>query len=103
MKMLNSRRGVIFIPIIVVIGIILLIIVLAKIGQICLFGKCFYLISPQFSKELNFWILITFWIVLQVAFIYLYAQIGILARRGFKFIREKWGRFIEYFRRIMTS
>ena len=103
MKMLKSRKGIIWIPIIVIISIIVLLIILANVGKICLFSKCFYLISPQFSNELNFWILVTFWIILQVAFVYAFFKMGSLVRRAFKFIRGKFDIFIQYFKKIITS
>lgn len=103
MKMLKSRRGFIWIPVIVVVITIILIVIFSQIGELCFFGKCFHLISPQFQSELNFWILAVFWIVLQVVFVYVYLKIGFFVTKGFSFIRGKFDRFIQYFRKIFGS
>jgi hypothetical protein len=93
----------IFIPILVIFVLIALYIVVANVGKICLFSTCFYIISPQFSSELSFWGLLLVWIVVQVLFIYIYIKIGFLVSKGFKFSRDRFGRFLEYVRRVFNN
>lgn len=102
MKMLKSRSGVVFVPLMIVIIVIVLLIILMQIGEICIFGKCFYLISPQFQSELTFWILFISWIAIQVLFVYCYIKLGFLTSKAFRFGRQRWDRFLNYVRKIFS-
>ena len=94
---------VIFIPILVIGLVLAIFIILIQIGQICIFGKCFYIISPQFQSEFNFWMLIILWIALQVLFLYLYVKLGIYINKGVQYSRAKFDVFVDFVKKLFTS
>lgn len=91
----TNKKGIIWMPIIIIGTILILFIILANIGEICLFNKCFYIISPQFSANLSFFGLAISWILIQITIVYLYIQI-------FKIVRKNYMKFADWIKKILT-
>lgn len=102
-KMMDTKKGVVWIPILVIFLVVGIFVILAEIGQITIFGHTFYIISPSFKYEVNFWIFALIWIVIQVAFIYAYAELGKLIIKWFNFVKVKYKDFFEISKKIFAS
>ena len=64
------------IVLVVIVVIISILFILSRIPAICLFDKCFTLLSEDFGVQVSFWFLLIAWILIQVILIYAYIQLG---------------------------
>lgn len=102
MKMLNARKGIIWLPIIIIVSILVLFLIIASIGEITIFGKTFYIVSPRLSSELGFFGLLLLWIIVQVSFIFGYFEIIKISKKYYIGIRKRIDSVVNYIKQIFS-
>jgi len=98
---MKNKKGFINWILLSVIAItIIIIITLANIGQISIFGKKFYLISPQFQNQFTFLLWFAWFIIIQALWIYLIIKLFSWTKQLLTFSKPKVEFAIRYVKGI---
>lgn len=105
MKNKYNKKGIVFLPILIVLVIaIIILVILIKAPTICILGNCFRLVPLRWGKALMFWLMFISFFLVVGGMIYAYYWIlskGIIyGRTIIEFIKIKTLNIEQYFMKI---